>query len=88
MSKADKTWAYAYNADGLRTERTDGTDTYRYVYDGDKLTFMARNGLLLRFAYTPEGTPLSILYKGNTYYYVTNLQGDVIAILGQNGYKV
>ena len=88
MTDGETTWDYTYNADGLRTERTDGTDTYRYVYDGDKLTFMARNGLLLRFAYTPEGTPLSILYKGNTYYYVTNLQGDVTAILGQNSYKV
>ena len=23
-------WDYTYNVDGLRTERTNGTDTYRY----------------------------------------------------------
>jgi len=88
MSNGTTTWEYSYNGDGLRTERTDGTTNYRYVYEGDKLTFMARNGLYLRFAYTPEGTPLSVLYKGTTYYYVTNLQGDVTAILSQNGYSM
>ena len=86
MSNGAATWDYTYDANGLRIGRTDGTDNYHYVYDGGKLTYMARNGLLLRFAYTPEGTPLSILYKGTTYYYVTNLQGDVTAILSQNGY--
>ena len=86
MSDGTTTWTYTYDAKGLRIGRTDGTTNYRYIYEGSQLTFMARNGLLLRFAYTPEGTPLSILYKGTTYYYVTNLQGDVTAILSQNGY--
>ena len=42
----------------------------------------------LRFAYDAAGTPLTVNYDGVTYYYVTNLQGDVIAILDSDGYAV
>lgn len=37
------------------------------------------------FSYDASGTPTSILYDGTTYYYVTNLQGDVVGIVNQNG---
>lgn len=35
------------------------------------------------------GNPLAVLYNGTEYYYVTNLQGDIIALLdGRCGYMV
>lgn len=42
----------------------------------------------LTFTYDASGTPLSVTYNGTTYYYVTNLQSDVTAILNTSGSAV
>ena len=42
---------------------------------------MTVSGHTLYFTYDAAGAPLSVTYDGTTYYYLTNLQGDVIAIL-------
>ena len=42
----------------------------------------------MRFSYGADGTPLSVTLGSTTYYYVTNLQGDVIGILNSNGVMV
>lgn len=39
----------------------------------------------LYFAYDARGTPLSVNFNGTVFYYVTNLQGDVTAILDGDG---
>ena len=36
-------------------------------------------GTLMRFTYGADGRPMSINYSGTDYYYVLNLQGDVVA---------
>ena len=71
--------------DGLRTQRTNGTKTYNYVYNGTKLSQMTVSGKTLNFTYDANGSPMTVEYLGATYYYVTNLQGDVDAILDGNG---
>ena len=92
MTDGSTTWNYTYNADGLRTKRTNGEDTYDYVYlDGQlvKLTVNdSGNEIVMYFAYDADGTPLSVNYQGTTYYYATNLQGDVVAIVNQSGNKL
>ena len=42
----------------------------------------------LYFSYDASGTPVSVTYNGTTYYYATNLQGDVTAILNSSGTAV
>ena len=42
----------------------------------------------MMFAHSPDGVPLSIVYDDLLYYYVTNLQGDVVAILDATGAEV
>ncbi len=81
-------WQFTYDANGLRTQRTNGTDTYTYAYGDGQLLHMAVDGKNLFFTYTPEGVPLSLLYSGVNYLYATNLQGDVVAILDTNGNPV
>lgn len=71
------------NANGMRTSRTNGTTTYNYVYDGSLLKELTVGANTLRFTYDASGTPLTVTFNGITYYYVTNLQGDVTAILTQ-----
>lgn len=90
MNKLDGSaqWSFTYNADGLRTQRTNGTRDYCYTYLGGQLTHMTVDDHTLYFAYDAAGTPLSLTYDGETYYYVTNLQGDVVSILNSSGAEV
>ena len=83
----DTVWTYTYDSNGMRTGRTDGTTTYTYTYNGSQLVQMTVGNDVLRFAYDAAGTPLSVNYNGTTYYYVTNIQGDVVAIVNASGVK-
>ena len=97
MNKLDGSaqWNYTYNADGLRTQRTgfatDSTTgvtanrTYNYTYLGGQLTHMTVDGHTMYFTYDASGTPLTMVYDGLKFYYITNLQGDVISIVNGNG---
>lgn len=71
---------------------------YEYVYTGGKLMQMVINSTtttaegdisttsdILNFTYDATGLPLTLTYDNATYYYVTNVQGDVVAILDSNG---
>ena len=87
MSNGTTTWTYTYNADGMRTSRSNGTTAYNYVYNGSSLSQMTVGSDTLYFAYDAS-TPMSVTYNGSTYYYVTNLQGDVTAILNTAGAPV
>ena len=90
MSKigTSEQWQFTYNADGLRTKRTNGDRTYQYTYLGDKLTHMSVDGHTMYFTYDASGTPLNMVYDGHKFYYVTNLQGDVVAMINSSGVEV
>ena len=75
---------YTYNADGLLTSKTKGSLEYKYYWNGDKLTAQTDNGSTWYFRYDGD-TPIGLEFNGVEYYYVTNLQGDVIAILNDSG---
>jgi len=85
---ARETWTFTYDADGMRTSRSSSSATYSYVYNGSQLSQMTVDGNTLYFAYEASGTPLSVTYNGTAYYYATNLQGDITAILNTSGTAV
>ena len=72
----------------MRTGRTNGTTTYTYAYTGGQLTQMTLNGETVTFGYDASGKPETMTYQGVTYYYVTNLQGDVVGIMDSNGNRL
>ena len=88
MSKSGTTWNFFYDASGMRTQRSNGSTTYTYTYDGGKLTQMKMGSSTMRFTYGINGHPVSLNYDGTVYYYVTNAQGDVVAILNSSGQEV
>ena len=97
MKKADgEKWTYTYGADGLRTSRSHThngtTTTWEYVYNGSQLTQMKKGSDTLHFTYDATGTPTTVTHKTatgeTTYYYVTNLQGDVVKIIDSTGTTV
>ena len=85
MTSGETTWTYTYNADGLRTKRTDGTNTYEYVYYDGLLQYMEYNNTPVYFTHAPDGTPMGMLTDGEAYFYITNLQGDVVGIVDATG---
>ena len=87
-TKNGATWTYTYDAGGMRTQRSNGSTTYTYTYDGGKLTQMTMGSSTMRFTYGINGHPVSLNYDGIVYYYVTNAQGDVVAILNSSGAAV
>ena len=44
--------------------------------------------MVMRFSYGTDGRPLAICYDDVSYYYITNLQGDVVAIVDGSGATV
>ena len=82
------TWSYTYDANGMRTGRTGAGKTYTYTYNGSQLVQMTVGSDTLRFTYDAAGTPLTVNYNGTTYYYTTNLQGDITGIVTETGATV
>ena len=82
MSDGTTAWTFTYDANGMRTSRTDGATTYNYVYNGGSLVQMTVGSNTLYF------TSDTVTFNGVTYYYVKNLQGDVTAIVDGSGAAV
>ena len=81
-------WTNTYDVNGLRAKREGGGKTYSYTYNGSLLSRMTVGDDTLTFFYDASGNPLSLIHNGTTYYYATNLQGDVVAILNASGTAV
>lgn len=100
MTDGYHTWDFEYDANGMRIGRSIGTIFYTYVYNCTQLTAIISSQDQMRFTYDAGGRPLTMEYhptehRGGScssycgiYYYVTNLQGDVIALLDGSGNKV
>ena len=76
---------YTYNADGLRTSKKINAAKFNYYWNGDKLTAQTWQGNTLYFYYDKDGNPIAFEYNDVFYYYITNLQGDIVAILRTDG---
>ena len=87
---------YAYNAQGLRTykkyeyQQDSGethTTPFTYTYDANgRLTGQWYYDVpYFYFYYDKAGNPIALEYGGTVYYYVKNLQGDIIALLDRWG---
>ena len=74
-----------YNTSGIRTKRVSEEKTYNYIYAGDKLMRMTVGNDTLDFSYDTNGVPLTMSYNGTVYYYITNLQGDVMKLERADG---
>ena len=88
-TKGSTSFAYTYNADGLRTQKVVNGVTTTYYWAGSQLAMMViTNGTsvkTLKFYYDAEGRPMCLDYNGAMYFYITNLQGDVVALSDQYG---
>ncbi|MBE6739356.1 MAG: RHS repeat-associated core domain-containing protein [Ruminococcaceae bacterium] len=84
--------SYTYDADGLRTSKTvNGVKTEYYWLDG-VLQGQKTGSEYIIFLYDENGTAYGMLINQNGvenyYYYLFNLQGDIVGIMDSNGNTV
>ena len=86
LQTADNSVSYKYDSNGMRTQKTDNSGTTYYYYDSDKnLIGLTKGNDTLLFYYDPDGNVTSFKYNDKMYYYVKNLQGDIVQIIDQTG---
>jgi len=88
IKTAQVDWKNTYNSEGVRVKRSDGYTSYNYVYNGNKLSQMTVGDETLRFGYSESGVPIYVQWNNSRYFYVTNQQGDVTAIVSISGIAV
>ena len=77
---------YRYNANGMRTQKQVGSKVTDYYYDSNNnLIAEKTDNATLFFYYDTENSPVALSYNGKMFYYVKNLQGDIVKILDEDG---
>jgi YD repeat-containing protein len=80
------TYTYKYDQNGLRLSKTasNGTTT-QYLRDANGRLIRETDGTnTIWYLYDQNGF-IGFEYNGTSYYYITNLQGDVLKIVNANG---
>ena len=79
---------YTYNANGIRTSKTVNGVKHTYTLDGTKILREVWDDKELIPLYDNEDSVCGLYYGGMGYYFLKNLQGDVIAITDEYGKTV
>ena len=88
MQKAGVTAEFVYNADGLRVQKTVNGVVTKYTLHGKNIVHMISGADELHIFYDAQNRPAVVVYNGTAYAYVKSLQGDIVAILDENGNMV
>ena len=85
---------YDYDLDGIRTSKTVESVTHNYVTQNGKVVRetidTGTTAKVLDFVYDAQERPFALIYTNGTaasqtYYYVLNLQGDVVGLTDADG---
>ena len=89
MTKGSDTLSFAYNESGLRTGKTVNGVTHNYVWQGSKLAADITDTYALYFHYDSSGEVIGFTRTANgtdtEYFYVKNLQGDILKVITATG---
>ena len=88
MQKSGVTAEFVYNADGLRVQKTVNGVVTKYTLHGKNIVHMISGADELHIFYDAQNRPAVVVYNGTAYAYVKSLQGDIVAILDENGNTV
>ena len=73
--------SFTYDSEGIRTSKTVGSTTTKYLLNGTQILAQTTNGKALSFFYDQQGNRVGMADSSNHfYYYIYNVQGDVIAL--------
>ena len=89
MTKGSDTLSFAYNESGLRTSKTVNGVAHSYVWQGSKLAADITDAYALYFHYDSTGDVIGFTRTANgtdtEYFYVKNLQGDILKVMTATG---
>lgn len=83
VTSGSSTVQYGYNALGdLVQRKTNGAVDRYFIWDNGQLLLLLDNlgNRIAEYAYLPSGEPLSYMTGGATYYYNTDLRGNVVGV--------
>ena len=90
-AKGSTNISYTYDMAGVRSSKTVGSTTYKYDTLSGKVMRQTWLGKAIEFIYDENNQPYAMRYRSttngvyNTYYYVLNVQGDVVGLLNSSG---
>ena len=96
-TKGSKTYNFSYDENGLRHRKTMSQngivkETYDYVWSDGKLISQKytddTDTYAAKFIYSAAGNLQGFIYDSTTYLYVRDLQGDIVAIINEEGEEV
>ncbi len=77
---------YTYNAEGLRTSKTQGSNTIEYYYSGDRLIAEKNIDYNLNFLYDENGKLYGFIKdNANKYYYIRDFMQNILGFIDDNG---
>lgn len=81
MVKTGTDAAFAYDHNGMRIKKTVNGVSTDYTLHGGDIVHLSQGTDELHFSYDAQGKPGMIRYNGEYFFYLYNLQGDVVAII-------
>lgn len=75
--------SYKYNINGIRTEKVVNGVKTEYYLTGQNILYEKTHDNIIYYLYDNTGI-IGLRYNNVVYYFVKNLQGDIIGILDQN----
>lgn len=88
MVKTGTNAQFTYDHNGLRIKKVVNGVTTNYTLNGKNVVHMTQGSHDLHFFYDAQGKPGMVTYNDVDYFYVYNLQGDVVALIDANGTQV
>ena len=79
---------FTYDHNGMRIRKIVNGVTTNYTLNGKNVVHMTQGSNDLHFFYDAQGKPGMVTYNDVDYFYVYNLQGDVVALIDANGTQV
>ena len=84
LQKGETSVSYTYNAEGTRIGKTVNGRSKNYLWDGGKLLSQTFANDTQVFLYHGDSR-VALEFMGQLYYYVYNLQGDVVGLVDKTG---
>lgn len=88
MVKTGTNAQFAYDHNGLRIKKAVNGVTTNYTLNGKNIVHMTQGSNDLHFYYDAQNKPAMVRFNGVDYFYVYDLQGDVVAMIDVNGTQV
>ena len=91
LQKGSNTYTYTYDMNGVRSSKTVNGVKHNYITQDGKVIREEYGTTVLEFVYDTNGAPYALRYSSDsgkswlTYYYVLNLQGDVVKLIYTDG---